>query len=55
MALTVNARGAMLAVRGVESTDDIRKLPRLPGTRDELMANAKALGADPSSSLFLGV
>ena len=46
--------GAMLATRGAASIDDIRKLPRLPGTRDELIADAKALGADPSSALFMG-
>jgi CHAT domain-containing protein/tetratricopeptide (TPR) repeat protein len=46
--------GSMLAARGASLIDDIRKLPRLPGTRDELMADAKALGADPSSALFMG-
>ena len=45
--------GSMLAARGADAVADIRKLPRLPGTRDELMADAKALGADPSTSLFL--
>jgi CHAT domain-containing protein len=45
--------GAMLASRGAEAVADIRRLPQLPGTRDELMADAKALGADPSVSLFL--
>jgi CHAT domain-containing protein len=46
--------GAMLATRGASSIDEIRKLPRLPGTRDELIADARALGADPSSALFMG-
>jgi CHAT domain-containing protein len=46
--------GAMLATRGADSIDEIRELPRLPGTRDELVADAKALGADPSSALFMG-
>ena len=46
--------GAMLATRGADSIDEIRELPRLPGTRDELIADAKALGADPSSALFMG-
>ena len=46
--------GAMLPTRGAGSIDDIRNLPRLPGTRDELIADARALGADPNSSLFLG-
>jgi CHAT domain-containing protein len=51
---TGNARGgAMLAVRGADAVDDIRRLPRLPGTRDELIADAKALGAEQSTSLFL--
>jgi CHAT domain-containing protein len=45
--------GAMIASRGAEAVADIRRLPRLPGTRDELMADAKALGADASTSLFL--
>jgi CHAT domain-containing protein len=31
-----------------------RDLPALPETRDELLAIAKALGADPSRDLFLG-
>jgi CHAT domain-containing protein len=46
--------GAMLATRGAGSIDEIRKLASLPGTRDELIADAKALGADPSSALFMG-
>jgi hypothetical protein len=46
--------GAMLATRGANAIDDIRRLPRLPGTRDELMADAKALGADTNASLLLG-
>ena len=46
--------GAMLATRGADSIDEIRNLPRLPGTRDELIADAKALGAEPSSALFMG-
>ena len=46
--------GAMLATRGGGLIDDIRKLPRLPGTRDELIADARALGADPSLALFTG-
>jgi CHAT domain-containing protein len=46
--------GAMLATRGASSIDKIRSLPRLPGTRDELVADAKALGADPSTALFMG-
>lgn len=47
--------GTMLASRGVRvAVDEIRKLNRLPGTRDELLAMAKALGADPSKALYLG-
>jgi len=44
--------GAMLLTRGGRVVDDIRKLPRLPGTRDELLADAKALGADPTTAVF---
>jgi len=29
-------------------------LPRLPDTREELIATARALGADPDKALFLG-
>jgi CHAT domain-containing protein/Flp pilus assembly protein TadD len=51
---SANVRGgAMIASRGAEAVADIRRLPQLPGTRDELMADAKTLGADPSTSLFL--
>lgn len=46
--------GAMLSTRSGASIDDLRKLPSLPGTRDELIADAKALGVDPSSALFMG-
>lgn len=34
--------------------DDTGKLPRLTETRDELAATVKALGAAPSSALFMG-
>lgn len=45
----------MLASRGVRvEIDKIRKLNRLPGTRDELLAMARALGADPSKALYIG-
>ena len=47
--------GAMLASRGVAvSVNDLRKLDRLPATRRELLAVARALGADPSRALYLG-
>lgn len=47
--------GAMLATRGVRVVpDDLRRLNRLPGTRDELLAVARALGADPQRALYLG-
>lgn len=46
--------GEMLASRGVRvAVDEIRKLNRLPGTREELLAVAKALGADSSKALYL--
>jgi CHAT domain-containing protein len=44
--------GAMLATRGAEAVADIRKLPRLPGAHDELVSEARALGADPQTALF---
>jgi CHAT domain-containing protein len=46
--------GAMIASRGPSvSLDDLRRLDRLPGTRDELLAVAAALGADPARALYL--
>jgi len=45
--------GAMLATRGGEAIEDIRQLPRLPGTRDELLAEARALAARPDRDLFM--
>ena len=47
--------GSMLAARGARiALGDLRALARLPGTRDELMAIARALGADPGQALSLG-
>ncbi len=47
--------GTMLASRGVSvQVDAIRKMDRLPGTSEELLAVAKAVGADPSKALYLG-
>jgi CHAT domain-containing protein len=34
--------------------DDIRRLNRLPGTRRELLAVARALGADPDKAVYVG-
>jgi CHAT domain-containing protein/Tfp pilus assembly protein PilF len=45
--------GAMLVTRSAEAVDDIRQLPGLPGTRDELLAEAHALGANPDRDLFM--
>jgi CHAT domain-containing protein/tetratricopeptide (TPR) repeat protein len=46
--------GSMLATRGAEAIESIRQLPRLRGTRDELLAEANALGASPDHALFTG-
>ncbi len=47
--------GTMLASRGVTvPIEEIRKLDRLLGTRQELMAVAKVLGVDPNKALYLG-
>lgn len=46
--------GRMIAARGASvSVADLRKLDRLPGTRDELLALAKALRANPATALNL--
>ena len=44
---------AMVATRGAEAIDAVQNLPRLPGAREELLAEAKALDADPQKSLFM--
>ena len=47
--------GVMLAARDVGvALTSVRSMNRLPATRDELLAIARALGADPARSLFLG-
>jgi len=47
--------GAMLASRGAGvPVEKLRRLPGLPGTRNELQAVASALGADPNNALYLG-
>jgi CHAT domain-containing protein len=51
----VIGRGARMPVvrsRGV--ADELRALAPLPGTRDELLAIARVLGADPTRALYLG-
>jgi len=55
----VVTRGLPLKLRAAPHTEDVDKaelaqLPRLPDTRDELIAVAAALGADPAKSLYLG-
>ncbi len=48
--------GAMPAARGAGvNVADLRRLNRLPGTRDELLAVATALKADPGTALYLDV
>jgi CHAT domain-containing protein len=46
--------GAMLASRGPGvALEELRKMNRLPGTREELKAVATVLGADPTKALYL--
>jgi CHAT domain-containing protein/tetratricopeptide (TPR) repeat protein len=45
--------GSMVAPVGTLSVDAIRALARLPGTRRELIAEARALGANERESLFM--
>jgi CHAT domain-containing protein len=52
-------RGVPLKLRASPHVEDVDKaelamLPRLPDTRDELVAMARALNADPAKSLYLG-
>jgi CHAT domain-containing protein len=52
-------RGAPLKLRASPDVEDVDKaelamLPRLPDTRAELIAVARALGVDPDKSLYLG-
>jgi CHAT domain-containing protein/tetratricopeptide (TPR) repeat protein len=52
-------RGVALRRRSSPHTEEVDKaqlamLPRLPDTRPELIAMAKALGVDPAKSLYLG-
>jgi CHAT domain-containing protein len=53
------SRGVALKRRATPHTEDIdtaelAMLPRLPDTREELLAVAKALNVDPGKSLYLG-
>ena len=56
---SVATRGIPLRLRASPHTEDVDSaelgmLPRLPDTREELLAIAQALRADPSKSLYLG-
>jgi CHAT domain-containing protein len=56
---TVTTRGIPLKLRAAPHTEDVDKaelalLPRLPDTRLELLAMAKALAVDPPTALYLG-
>jgi CHAT domain-containing protein len=58
-ATDVVARGAPLKLRAAPHVEDVDKaelamLPRLPDTRDELTAMARALNVDPAKALYLG-
>ncbi len=46
--------GVMLALTGASVAAQVRALPALPGTRGELLAEARLLGADPQRSVYLG-
>lgn len=47
--------GEMLAARGpAAAVEELRRLDRLPGTRDELLTIAQALNAKADESVFLG-
>jgi CHAT domain-containing protein len=55
----LSKRGIPLKLRASPHTEDVDKaelamLPRLPDTRQELMAMAHALGVDPAKALYLG-
>jgi CHAT domain-containing protein len=56
---TVTTRGIPFKLRAAPHTEDVDKaalamLPRLPDTRQELLAVAKSLNVDPAKTLFLG-
>jgi CHAT domain-containing protein len=46
--------GPMVVARSSAAVNALRDLPPLPATRDELLALANALGADPARALYLG-
>jgi CHAT domain-containing protein len=55
----MTTRGNLLKLRASPHTEEVDKaelamLPRLPDTRQELMAMAGALGVDPAKALYLG-
>jgi CHAT domain-containing protein len=50
----VQRGGSMLASRGEAALDELRRLARLPGTRRELLAVARALGLEPSGAVYVG-
>jgi len=56
---SVTTRGIPLKLRAAPHTEDVDRaelalLPRLPDTRPELLAVAKALAVDPATALYLG-
>jgi CHAT domain-containing protein len=55
----LGTRGLALRLRATPHTEEVDKaelalLPRLPDTREELIAIARALDADPATALYLG-
>jgi CHAT domain-containing protein len=55
----LDTRGIRLVLRAAPHTEEVDKaelamLPPLPDTRKELLAMARALGADPAKALYLG-
>ena len=46
--------GEMPELRGAAIAAQVRALPALPGTRDELLVEAQLFGADPGNSVYLG-
>jgi len=46
--------GRTMVARGATVLDELRSLDALPGTRDELHAVGRALGADPGRAIYVG-
>ena len=46
--------GKMVVARGANVLDELRGLDALPGTRDELQAVGRALGADAGRAIYVG-